>query len=99
MAPASAGTGDAACFGGVGWVGAPPVGHSVGLLSLYGALDSHTFVPSHVALGRCFLSAAAAGAPAGVVAAFAEPPPPPPPHAIRQTEAASRSPHRESGVV
>ena len=29
--------------------------------------------PSHVALGRCVLSAAAAGAPAGVVSAFAEP--------------------------
>ena len=40
---------------------------------LYGALDSHPFFPSHVALGRCFLSAAAAGALAGVVSAFAEP--------------------------
>ena len=39
----------------------------------YGALDSHPFFPSHVASGRCFLSAAAAGAPAGVVSAFAEP--------------------------
>ena len=37
------------------------------------ALDSHPFFPSHVASGRCFLSAAAAGAPAGVVSAFAEP--------------------------
>ena len=43
------------------------------LLFLYGALDSHPFFPSHVALGRCVLSAAAAGAPAGVVSAFAEP--------------------------
>ena len=47
-------------------------GHSVGLLFLYGALDSHPFFPSHVASGRYFLSAAA-GAPAGVVSAFAEP--------------------------
>ena len=31
------------------------------------------FFPSHVASGRCFLSAAAAGAPAGVVSAFVEP--------------------------
>ena len=37
------------------------------------ALDSHPFFPSHVAPGRCFLSAAAAGAPAGVVSAFVEP--------------------------
>ena len=44
-----------------------------GLLFLYGALDSHPFFPSHVASGRCFPSAAAAGAPAGVVSAFAEP--------------------------
>ena len=46
---------------------------SVALLLLYGALDSHPFFPSHVASGRCFLSAAAAGALAGVVSAFAEP--------------------------
>ena len=39
----------------------------------YGALDSHPSFPSHVASGRCVLSAAAAGAPAGVVSAFAEP--------------------------
>ena len=39
----------------------------------YGALDSHPFFPLHVASGRCFLSAAAAGALAGVVSAFAEP--------------------------
>ena len=47
------------------------------------ALDSHPFFPSHVASGRCVLSAAAAGAPAGVVSAFAEPSgcPPPPPRA------------------
>ena len=51
----------------------PPVRHYVGLLFLYGALDSHPFFHSHVALGRCVLSAAAAGAPAGVVSAFAEP--------------------------
>ena len=31
------------------------------------------FFPLHVASGRCFLTAAAAGAPAGVVSAFAEP--------------------------
>ena len=42
-------------------------------MSLYGALDSHPVFPSHVASGRCVLSAAAAGAPAGVVSAFAEP--------------------------
>ena len=36
-------------------------------------LDSHPFFPSHVALGCCFLSAAAAGALAGVVSAFTEP--------------------------
>ena len=47
--------------------------HSVWLLFLYGALDSHPFFPSHVVLGCCFLSAAAAGALAGVVSAFAEP--------------------------
>ena len=52
---------------------APPTRHSVGLLLLYGALDSHPFSPSHVASGRCVLSAAAAGTPAGVVSAFAEP--------------------------
>ena len=51
----------------------PPVWHSVGLLLLHGALDSHPLFPSHVASGRCVLSAAAAGAPAGVVSAFAEP--------------------------
>ena len=43
------------------------------VLFLYGALDSHPVFPSHVASGRCVLSAAAAGAPAGVVSAFAEP--------------------------
>ena len=36
-------------------------------------MDSHPFFPSHVASGCCFLSAAAAGALAGVVSAFAEP--------------------------
>ena len=46
---------------------------AVWLLFLYGALDSHPFFPSHVASGRCVLSAAAAGALAGVVSAFAEP--------------------------
>ena len=50
-----------------------PVWHSVGVLFLYGALDGHPFFPSHVASGRCVLSAAAAGAPAGFVSAFAEP--------------------------
>ena len=43
------------------------------MLLLYGALDGHPFFPSHVASGRYFLSAAAAGALAGVVSAFAEP--------------------------
>ena len=33
----------------------------------------HPFFPSHVASGRCFLSAASASAPAGVVSTFAEP--------------------------
>ena len=33
----------------------------------------HPFFPSHVASGRCVMSAAAACAPAGVVSAFAEP--------------------------
>ena len=51
----------------------PPVRHSVWLLFLYGALDSHPFFPSHVASGCFFPSAGAAGAPAGVVSAFAEP--------------------------
>ena len=46
-------------------VGTPPC--------VNGALDSHPFFPSHVASGRCFLSAAAAGALAGVVSALAEP--------------------------
>ena len=40
---------------------------------LYGALDSHPFFPSHIAPGRCSLSAAVASALAGVVSAFAEP--------------------------
>ena len=48
-------------------------GGTAGLLLLYGALDGHPFFPSHVASGRCFLSAAAAGALAGVVSAFVEP--------------------------
>ena len=52
-------------------------------LFLYSALDSQLFLPPRTASGRCFLSAAAACAPAGVVFAFAEPsscryPPPPP---------------------
>ena len=34
----------------------PPVWHSVWLLFLYGAVDSHPFFPSHVAPGCCFLS-------------------------------------------
>ena len=51
----------------------PPVWHSVGSLFRYGALDSHPLFPSHVVSGRCVLSAAAAGAPAGVVSAFAGP--------------------------
>ena len=45
----------------------------VALLSLYRALGSHPFFPLHVASGRCVLSAAFVGAPAGVVSAFAEP--------------------------
>ena len=51
----------------------PPRVTSVWLSFVYRALDSHPFFPSHVASGRCVLSAAAAGAPAGVVSAFAEP--------------------------
>ena len=51
----------------------PPVQHSIWLLPLYGALDSHPFFPSHVASGCFFLLAAAAGALASVVSAFAEP--------------------------
>ena len=46
--------------------------HSVGLLFLHGALDSHQFFPSHIASGRCVLSAAA-GVPCGRVSALAEP--------------------------
>ena len=42
------------------------------VVSLWG-LDIHPFFPSHVASGCCFLSAASAGAPAGVVSTFAEP--------------------------
>ena len=38
----------------------------LGLRFLYGALDSHPFFPPHVASRRCVLTAAAAGAPAGV---------------------------------
>ena len=45
----------------------PPVWHSVWLLLFYGALDGHPFFPSKVASGCYFLSAAAAGALAGVV--------------------------------
>ena len=50
-----------------GWSIRPPCVTFRRLLFLYGALDSHPFFPSHVASGRCVLSAAAAGAPAGVV--------------------------------
>ena len=84
----------------------PPVCHSVGLLLLYGALDGHPFFPSHVASGRCCLSAAAAGAPAGVVSAFAGPsrwcvggcagccpPPPPPPPSCAARPSDSLDPH------
>ena len=46
---------------------------SVGLLFLYGALDSHPFCPSRAAWGRCVLTVAAAGVPCGVVAAVAGP--------------------------
>ena len=49
------------------------VRHSVGLLFLYGALDSCPFFPLHAASGHCVLLAAAACVPAGVVSAFAEP--------------------------
>ena len=51
----------------------PPLCDILWLLLLYRALDSHPFFPPHVASGRCVLSAAAAGALAGVVSAFAEP--------------------------
>ena len=47
--------------------------HSVGLLLLYGALDSHPFFPSRAVSGRCFLSTTVVGAPADVVSVFAEP--------------------------
>ena len=52
-------------------------------LFLYGALDSHPFVPSHVASGRCVLSAAAVSdAPFTVFAAHSAPHNSgPPPHA------------------
>ena len=46
---------------------------SVGLLFLYGALESHLFFPLHAASGRCVLWAAAAWVPAGVVFVLAEP--------------------------
>ena len=39
----------------------------------FGIFDFSLKFPSHVASGRCFLPAAAAGAPAGVVSAFTEP--------------------------
>ena len=58
----------------------PAVRHSVWLLLLYGALDSHPFFPSHVASGCCFLSAAAAVALAA--------PPPRPPHATERRSTA-----------
>ena len=51
----------------------PHTPHSVGLLFLYGAMDSHPFFSPHVASGRCVLSAAVAGAPADVLPAVAEP--------------------------
>ena len=60
------------------WVRPPCVTLS-DLLFLYGALDSRAFFTSRAASGRCVLSAAAAGVPAGVVSAFAHPPPPPGP--------------------
>ena len=59
--------------GGVGPAHPPRVAFRRVLLLLYGAPDSHPFFPSHVASGRWVLSAAAAGALAGVVSAFAEP--------------------------
>ena len=66
----------------------------------YGALDGHPFFPSHVASGRCFLLAAAAGALAGVVSAFAEPglaPPPPPPFGLTpQNSRSLTGPERRS---
>ena len=50
--------GPAACGGGTilysRTIPLPPVGHSVSLLFLYGALDSHPFFPSHVALVAAF---------------------------------------------
>ena len=51
----------------------PPCDIPSGWCLVTGALDSHPFFPSHVASGRWVLSAAAAGAPAGVISAFAEP--------------------------
>ena len=58
-------------MGGGGGLGSPP--SPCVTFRLVAALDSHPFFPSHVASVRCFLSAAAAGAPAGVISAFAEP--------------------------
>ena len=51
----------------------PPCDIPSGCCSFTGAPDIHPVFPSHVASDRCVLSAAAAGAPAGVVSAFAEP--------------------------
>ena len=65
------------------WVGPPPpCDIPSGCCFFTGALDSHPFVPSHVASGRCVLTAAAAGAPAALVPPFPglERPPPRPPH-------------------
>ena len=73
----------------------PPVWHSVGLLLLYGALDSHPFFPSHVASGRCVLWVAAFCRPLRPVLLLVALPrsrspvvgvPPPPPRACPCTE-------------
>ena len=71
-APFQGGGGGSTGLGG-GPAPPPPVWHSVRLLLLYGALDSPPVFPPHVASGRCFLSAAAASALAGVVSTFTEP--------------------------
>ena len=56
-----------------GWSGTPLCDIPSGCCFLYGALDSPPFPSSRAVSGRCVLSAAAAGVPAGVVSALADP--------------------------
>ena len=51
----------------------PHVRHSVGLLYLHGARDSHPFFPARAASGRCILTAAVVCVPAGIVSVSPEP--------------------------